>query len=513
MLIIELEPTKKDDDGDNKWIFPKTLRPLTQEAKLIDGVVYDVVGRALFNPESQHFTARFSPDKVTVYHYDGMKHGGDSIRDNDMRIITHLAGPAQLDLKKTHTRAVVYHLRGGTMAQERFTRDQTLKIEEEFPIQLSSGSEKSWPEPMITQTGIDRIPDEDQFWLNNPHMPSTTDYMDKRLSQSGKERKSAGKTLKRKRGPNISPEEEEVQPLPCTETRSCRAPVQSVSPVIERQKKRACTLHVPPSSDPELEDNTSMSVPKAPPVPHGENPASKDVEMGDGDKSEFPFYCRCGVKGNGHDLSDDEQLGRWMHAYDMPSDEDTILDFQNVLYTPDIHTILLPHCPLLTSLLNFEPLDELDDEHCHVPAAMHVHCLAMSKKPGKHSNMDKLMMGGAIPDAGDLTPLKRAQIQNWFFNLVPGAKADITRWIGRVPIAHAFTVVLASWKADKLGNGGETPTHPIAEAENRALLWKKAWEYQCKTHYILMVDVDLESLALLEERMFENSKQAGIAGN
>lgn len=136
----------------------------------------------------------------------------------------------------------------------------------------------------------------------------------------------------------------------------------------------------------------------------------------------------------------------------------------------------------------------------------------MSKKPGKHSNMDKLMMGGAVPDAGDLTPFERAQIQNWFFNLVPGAKADITRWIGHVPITHAFTVVLASWKADKLGNGGETPTHPITEAENRALLWKKAWEYQCRTHYISMVDVDLESLTLLEERMFENSKQAGIAG-
>lgn len=150
MLVIELETVNEEDDSDNKWIFPKSLQPLTQEAEQSDGVIYDIVGRALFNPESQHFTARFTPDKVTVHRYDGAKHAGNSIRDHDMRIVTHLAGPAQFLSHEIHTRAVVYHLWGGTKAQERFTKDQTAKIESDFPIILAPGSEKCWPHPSIS---------------------------------------------------------------------------------------------------------------------------------------------------------------------------------------------------------------------------------------------------------------------------------------------------------------------------------------------------------------------------
>ncbi|KZP22593.1 hypothetical protein FIBSPDRAFT_738735 [Athelia psychrophila] len=49
--------------------------------------------------------------------------------------------------------------------------------------------------------------------------------------------------------------------------------------------------------------------------------------------------------------------------------------------------------------------------------------------------------------------------------------------------------------------------------EQEAFLWVAAWDFQRTTPLRLVVDVDLECLGLLEERMFENSGRVGASGN
>jgi hypothetical protein len=139
-LIIEIDDQDAQGHNNNgsSWHFPQTIRPLDGKAEERQGVVYEIVGRAFFNPGSSHFIARFATPDKRVYDYDGMKFGGYATVDRKAKINTHIAGTHRLisPPPRYNTCAVIYHLRGGTEAQRYFSRHQMALAQQMFDIEF-----------------------------------------------------------------------------------------------------------------------------------------------------------------------------------------------------------------------------------------------------------------------------------------------------------------------------------------------------------------------------------------
>ena len=87
-------------------------------------------------------------------------------------------------------------------------------------------------------------------------------------------------------------------------------------------------------------------------------------------------------------------------------------------------------------------------------------------------------------------------------------------WIGRVPLAHAYTEVIAVRKHDEIKGHPSFP-HGKSSTQQRTFILQQAWSLQCNTasQEYRHADVDKECLLLLEEAMFETSIRAGQAGH
>ena len=111
-----------------------------------------------------------------------------------------------------------------------------------------------------------------------------------------------------------------------------------------------------------------------------------------------------------------------------------------------------------------------------------------------------------VPVPGGLTYLDRARIANWFEIHIAKDRQIRHRWITSLPMAHAITIVLAyQFSKEKHGIGNHLTTDNL----------RTTWEHQnaATDKGGIGIDVDKESLGLLEERMFEQSFRAGIAGH
>lgn len=113
----------------------------------------------------------------------------------------------------------------------------------------------------------------------------------------------------------------------------------------------------------------------------------------------------------------------------------------------------------------------------------------------------------AVPYSGGLADDDCARINNWFSKHLKDVPVE--EWLLRAPVAHAATLLLASRMREE----------DTEEAEKDLLerAWSRQEEYSGKTirgqQRLAPVDVDREAVAFLEERMFSQSKSAGIAGN
>jgi hypothetical protein len=117
----------------------------------------------------------------------------------------------------------------------------------------------------------------------------------------------------------------------------------------------------------------------------------------------------------------------------------------------------------------------------------------------------------SIPFCGDISSHEYAKIARWFSENVPGAASQVEKWLGGMPLVHAFTLVVAHRKA------GDFKKRVQARNEewNDSDLLKMAWAdlmLSCPANSFV-ADVDLECLVALEARMFEDSEEAGPAGN
>ncbi|KAF9460088.1 hypothetical protein BDZ94DRAFT_1378544 [Collybia nuda] len=182
------------------------------------------------------------------------------------------------------------------------------------------------------------------------------------------------------------------------------------------------------------------------------------------------------------------RLGKWKHACDVETPEDILMAPGSIPYTPEIDVALSPSLPVLKALLN-TPEKVVDN----IPAKSWI----ITSKKKLHSTI--------VPYVGSLTVLERARIANWFETHVSQKKELRQKWLGLLPIAHAHTIFISS----------RIKSDPRFEGLSDGNLLQKAWDIQITGVSSIWtdVDVDKESLARLEEEMFEVSVEAGIAGH
>ncbi|KAG1887942.1 uncharacterized protein F5891DRAFT_966429 [Suillus fuscotomentosus] len=194
------------------------------------------------------------------------------------------------------------------------------------------------------------------------------------------------------------------------------------------------------------------------------------------------------------------RLGEWIHSWDTPREEDLIQNFMSAEVSKELDDILLPHIASLQKLLDSPDLNQYGADA--YPVIDYI--LRSKKKPdgvGAYS----------IPFCGDISSHEYAKIARWFSENVPGASGQVEKWLGGMPLVHAFTLVVAHRKASDF----EKRIEARNEEWNDSMLLKMAWadlmiSYPTNS---FVADVDLECLTALEARMFEDSEEAGPAGN
>ena len=197
------------------------------------------------------------------------------------------------------------------------------------------------------------------------------------------------------------------------------------------------------------------------------------------------------------------QLGQWTPTFDLPDKEDMLANPLSVNFSPEIEKALEPALDILTKLLH-NP-DSVNPQDAPV--------LNYLRQPCGNGPMSHLHKAGFVPFRGDVIDLDQARATNWFELRVPDAHLKQLFWIGKAPFAHTITVLLRTRHGDTFRNDPKFPSAGSPTDQEHFLL-KKAWEYQqmAVRADFRDVDIDRESIGMLEERMFEISKEAGRAG-
>ena len=97
-----------------------------------------------------HFIARYADkESAQIYTYDSMKNNGNSILDPepDTGLATSISSQLQANIPPTFAPSLaIYHLRGGTDAQEAFYRSQTQACSKLFNLQFSTAELSTLPD-------------------------------------------------------------------------------------------------------------------------------------------------------------------------------------------------------------------------------------------------------------------------------------------------------------------------------------------------------------------------------
>ncbi|KAG0699499.1 hypothetical protein DFH29DRAFT_936348, partial [Suillus ampliporus] len=64
----------------------------------------------------------------------------------------------------------------------------------------------------------------------------------------------------------------------------------------------------------------------------------------------------------------------------------------------------------------------------------------------------------SIPFCGDISSREYAKIARWFSDNIPGAPSQVQKWLGGMPLVHAFTLVVAHRKAGEFKNARKLRT-------------------------------------------------------
>ncbi|KAF9039799.1 hypothetical protein BJ165DRAFT_1351680 [Panaeolus papilionaceus] len=184
------------------------------------------------------------------------------------------------------------------------------------------------------------------------------------------------------------------------------------------------------------------------------------------------------------------RLGRWSHATDVETSEDILSDPSSVPYPDEIDAVLSPHKDTLQKLVAHD--------YARIQDSL-VPVLKWARETKKS------LKSSIVPYVGNLTITQRAQLSNWFDIHITGKDPkQRLEWLGRLPFAHAITLYIAHQISQDGDNTPGKNTHRL----------KAAWDIQLTriSSRLLDIDVDAESLYLLEADMFEVSVEASVAG-
>ncbi|KAH7907178.1 hypothetical protein BJ138DRAFT_1014934 [Hygrophoropsis aurantiaca] len=573
MLILDLGDVV---DPQNQWEIPRRLYPLSQGAAKSHGVVYEIVGLALFSPERAHFTARYTPNGRQIFDYDGLRNGGMAQLLKGANVSSHMTGFSDnMHLPDDyHIYGIIYQLEGGIKAQNFIARHQTQQAERLFGIHFDFGEhttqlDGNLPHVSLIKPHSRPLAPEDLKWLKRPTKAKTIDYAPvpdpatdstiisvPTLAENNALKDEAANILSSSQqsaypvycrcgltgdGHGLSLDSAMVMCEDCQNWSHIACQRGARASNLARTQKFICDFCSPyrPSSKKNstrrrrTEAKESEKPPKASlrerlagkgalaridkywyPVrliQRQLNPALWQVKFWRGCRFPKGVTVQPNQTVNESSLVDELwhdkksrreiRLGKWIHACQTPDQEDLIAHFLQVPYPDEIHQILTRHISTLCKLLECPDPDGYSD----LPVGQYL----------ISHNQSPLTTGGySIKFCGDFTARAYAEVANWFHHNVPGAKSGSHRWLGCAPLAHALTLLIAHRQRQIFEALPEFPTDG-SEEEQMAFLLKHAWDdLDTKTGtQALFVDVDLECLAALEARMFEDSIHAGSAGN
>ncbi|KAG1776819.1 hypothetical protein EV702DRAFT_1268704 [Suillus placidus] len=157
-----------------------------------------------------------------------------------------------------------------------------------------------------------------------------------------------------------------------------------------------------------------------------------------------------------------DRLGEWAHSWDTPREEDLIQNFMSAQASKELDDILRPHIASLQKLL-----DSPDLNQCGAEAYPVIDYILRSKK-----NLDGV---GAysIPFCGDVSTHEYAKTARWFSENIPGASGQVEKWLGGMPLVHAFTLVVAHRKAGDFSDELSEVVAPSLPAEEEIVPLKR----------------------------------------
>jgi hypothetical protein len=284
MLIIEsgisISADGPSEDDLTRWNYPATLQPDTKEMADEYGVIYDIVGRAFSS--SNHFITRFS-SQAAIFDYNDMQYSGSSRQVKKAKTSTHLSGDDVPTPFNFFTHAVVYHLRGGAKAQQHFYRNRLVAVHRIHNIDIRPLDAHVAPTTIsFTKTGTEPLPDGHRFWMKDPfntRRMKTTDYTQILDGDSGNISESESNKLFRDLFGDDGLDTDNSQRLSA--------------------KPKAVRFIL---SDEDKDEALSLTTATAA-----------------GSSDPFPYYCRCGARGDGHIVSNGEpsiqcdECERWSH--------------------------------------------------------------------------------------------------------------------------------------------------------------------------------------------------------
>jgi hypothetical protein len=90
MLVLSLDYESLTET----WCLPKKLK-LFQNSNHLEGLHYNLVGKAIYSPSVQHFTSRFHNGNA-IYEHDGLQHSGSSVKIQKGTISQYLEKKIQI---------------------------------------------------------------------------------------------------------------------------------------------------------------------------------------------------------------------------------------------------------------------------------------------------------------------------------------------------------------------------------------------------------------------------------
>ncbi|TFY51691.1 hypothetical protein EVJ58_g10434 [Rhodofomes roseus] len=198
------------------------------------------------------------------------------------------------------------------------------------------------------------------------------------------------------------------------------------------------------------------------------------------------------------------RLGKWKLACRL-QEEDSLADPMSYPFSPEIDQALSPHIDVLTTLVHDSEPDP-DAQYPEIPA---LDAVRIAKSKARES---AALKAGVIADRGNATVADFGRIINWVYTQIPGAKDTMHTWLGRVPTAHAVTLLILSRYRS------EFTRHPIfalkvTDSEKDQYLLRQAWMRQLLdvNEEGMICDVDQECLCSFEQRLFAWSPDASAS--